>query len=286
MNALDFNFSLWKWRNVFVSTCVGSRASFYWLGRLMSTCCILSAALQAWRGVCCETQSETVDPPAGKHQTVVTGALHGRFTVPFRGSARRPTVWFPTWESECERCLSLPSQTGPSGSDSDYKTCSRVSMRHGWISIAQPVIVMAAVAGRGDTGPIIGFLRSGHTREGRRTQRTVSLHQTESIRAGLCTPSSPTWKWGRKDSTSCTSTLFHTPTQAAPCKILCAVRRIMALLTLVPTWIKMDSAGLYSYNPAIKWIFPVEKLLQGAVLFIGWGKPTKREDELSAVTWL
>lgn len=27
MNALDFNFSLWKWRNVFVSTCVGSRAS-------------------------------------------------------------------------------------------------------------------------------------------------------------------------------------------------------------------------------------------------------------------
>lgn len=106
---------------------------------------------------------------------------------------------------------------------------------HGWISSAQPVIVMAAVTGRGDTGPIIGFLRSGHTREGRRTQRTVSLHQTESIRAGLFMPSSPTWKWGRKDSTSCTSSLSHTPTQAAPCKILCAVRRIMALLTRVPT---------------------------------------------------
>lgn len=50
-------------------------------------------------------------------------------------------------DCQCEQFLSPPSQTGPSGSDNDYKTYSRVSMRHDRICSAQPVIVMAAVAG-------------------------------------------------------------------------------------------------------------------------------------------
>lgn len=92
------------------------------------------------------------------------------------------------WSDSQPWSLSPLRPTGQSGSDSDYKTCSHVSIRRGRISSAQPVIVMAAAAGRGDTGLIIGFLRSGHTGEGRHTQRTVSLYQTESMQAGLFTP--------------------------------------------------------------------------------------------------
>lgn len=147
-------------------------------------------------------------------------------------------------------------------------------MSHGWMSSAQPVIVMAAAAaGWGDTGPIIGFLRSGDTREGRHTQRTISLYQTESMQAGLFTPFTVQCVFLYLELGQEGFHFLHFQFVPHPnsSSAMWGSQFGMAWLTLVPMWIKMDSVSLYSYSPAIKWIFPVEKLLQGAALFIVWG---------------
>lgn len=55
-----------------------------------------------------------------------------------------------TREPGLDWCPSLrPLGQAPSGSNRDYKLCSLVSISHAQFSCAQPVIVMAAVAGRG-----------------------------------------------------------------------------------------------------------------------------------------
>lgn len=225
-------------------------------------------------------QSETVNP---KHHTVLSEAAH-----------RRPVVWFSTWECDPSNSSGPPSQTGPSSSDSDDKTCSRVSMRRGWIPHAQPVLVMAAVAGQGDTGLIIWFLHAVDTQGRDGAHKGPFL----STRQGQCRPvcsrpslfvSSCTWKWGRKDSTSCTSSLFHTATQAVACLIVSLVHWIMAII--------MDYYYSQLCQSEQKWIQQVclcttrqlyifsqwKSSLQDAMLFIVQEKPTKNLDELSSV---